>query len=83
LQDNLRDHAEATRAFEAYLARAKGSAPLRAEALFRLARSLMATGQTQRAKKNLEEVLAKHSGASIAIKARKMLDNLDKTDPGP
>ncbi|MCP4676603.1 MAG: tetratricopeptide repeat protein [Deltaproteobacteria bacterium] len=76
-QDKLKKHAMAIELFENYLRIGKSGRTLEAEAMMRLARALIATGRSSRAKPILEEVIEKHGGTSAATGARRLLDKIE------
>jgi TolA-binding protein len=76
LQEKLRDHFGAASIFEEYLAAGNSSPLLKAKALVRLARSLIALNEKHRAKMLLERVISDHSGTSAAINAREILEQI-------
>jgi tetratricopeptide (TPR) repeat protein len=82
LSENLGRHAEAITLFSGYLDAAGPAAPLRAEALVRLARSLLALGRVAEARARLEEAVAKHPGTTIALEAKRLLADLDRKGEG-
>jgi Tfp pilus assembly protein FimV len=74
LQDKLSDPGRAATLLEEYL---RGPALLEAEALVRLARARIDLGQRDRARSLLERVVAEHRGTAAAIRAGRLLNNLD------
>jgi hypothetical protein len=76
LQDRLGDHAQAADLLERYLEQETGQRPLRAEAMLRLARARLARGQQEQAVELLKTVISQHQGTTIAIRARKLLDQV-------
>ena len=76
LQDRLGEHRAAVRLFGEYLA-GSGDGPLAPDAMSRLAKSLIALGEVERARSLLERVVAEHHDLPAADSARASLGLLD------
>jgi TolA-binding protein len=77
LQDRLGRGDEAARLLEQFLTEDRSPRSLRAEALFRLARIERQRGNLERARALLGEVVEQHQGTTAAIRARRMLDEIE------
>ncbi len=76
LQDKFNRYAAAGPLLNEYL---KGPLLLESEAMIRLARSRLHTGQKAAAKELFEQVLERHRGTSAAIQASRLLKSLDES----
>jgi hypothetical protein len=74
-QENLGQHTRAVQMFDAYLKAADGRTLLRFEAQYRLARSLIALGQKERAQRVLRDIIANQGATDLGASAKKLLDN--------
>jgi TolA-binding protein len=73
-QSRLGDHSCAKEMFEKYLANTSIGSANRAEAELRLAKSLLNLNESSRAKKILREIIASHGRATVANRARAILE---------
>jgi len=76
LQDRLRDHGRAVRVLEDFLENAKPGSQLEARGRIRIARSLVALGNTEEARRHLGEVLGSGGAEVTREEARRMLEEL-------
>ncbi|MDJ0765852.1 MAG: tetratricopeptide repeat protein [Myxococcota bacterium] len=73
LQEALSDNSKAIVFFEQFLALSRKNHPLRAEGMLRLAKSLEATGNKNRAQTVLKNILKHYESTAAAIQARHLL----------
>jgi tetratricopeptide (TPR) repeat protein len=77
LQDRLGRHSQAAQVFEEYL-RHPGAGSLRLDVELRLARAYLATGRRGAARQILERIAGQHAGTAAAVKAGKLLEELEE-----